>query len=67
MSPMLWSEEKIKKMTIGDFAFLKIALVLLGIIVGSFIPMFVQQYLWVFILVLVAMYLLLLYRIFKKK
>lgn len=62
-----WAEEKINKMNIWEFALLKLCLVLLGIIIGSFIATFVQKYLLYLIALFAAGYIILLWRIFMRK
>jgi len=59
-------EEKIKKLTMCDFALLKTILIIAGIVIGAYISLFVKQYVWWFVAVFVIGYVVLLYRMFKK-
>ena len=46
---MKWAEKCVKKMTIWDVSLLKIYVILIGIIIGAFIPLFVKEYIWWFV------------------
>ncbi len=60
-------EKKIKKLTMCDFALLKTILIIAGIVIGAYISLFVKQYVWWFVAVFVIGYIVLLFRMFKKK
>ena len=66
MGLFLWSEKKIQKMSIWDFALVKCVLVLLGIIIGAYISTFVKQYVSYLIIVFIVLYVLLMYQVFRK-
>jgi len=61
-----WAEGKIKKLSLWDFAMVKIALGLLGVIIGAYISTFIKQYVWYFVAVFVVLYGLLMYKVFRK-
>jgi hypothetical protein len=46
---MKWTKTVVKKMTVWDVSLLKIYVILIGIIIGAFIPLFVRQYVWWFV------------------
>jgi hypothetical protein len=67
MGMIHWTKEKIHDLTILDFAAIRVALVLFGLLMVAFILVFVKQYeLW-FIGGFLVLYTLLVYRVFKKK
>ncbi len=66
MSLMKWTGKKIKKLSVWDFALMKTALILFGIIIGAYIAGFTRQNIWWFIGVFVVSYAILFYKIFKK-
>ncbi|RLG14367.1 MAG: hypothetical protein DRN66_02270 [Candidatus Nanohalarchaeota archaeon] len=61
-----WSEKKIRKLTIWDFALIKIVLVLFGIVIGAYFSTFVRAHVWHFCSVFIVLYAVLIYRVFKK-
>ena len=67
MGLLNWSEEKIRKLTIREFALLKIVLVMFGIMIGAYISTFVKQNIMYFIGVFVILYSFIMYRILNKK
>jgi hypothetical protein len=50
MNILEWAERRTSAMTVWDVGALKIYCVLFGMIVGAFIPTFVREYLWWFVL-----------------
>ncbi|RLG13936.1 MAG: hypothetical protein DRN71_03950 [Candidatus Nanohalarchaeota archaeon] len=62
-----WAEGKIRELSIWDFAVVKIALVIFGMIIGAHMHVFVKEYLMYFVGVFVALYAVLVYRMFLKK
>lgn len=62
-----WSENKIRNLSIWEFALVKITLVLIGIVIGAYISTFVQQYAVYFVTVIAVLYAVLIYRMFGKK
>jgi hypothetical protein len=67
MGMIHWAKEKIHNLTVWDFAVLKAALIIFGVLIGAYTSVFVKQYAWLFIAIFIALYTLLVYRIFKKK
>lgn len=65
MSIRSWMEKKIKKLTILDFSVLKLALILLGMVIGAFFPAFVKQYIEYFVVVIIVLYGYLIFRMYK--
>jgi len=59
-------KKKIQKMTMCDFATLKFALVIFGMIIGAYVAAFVKEYVWAFIGVFIILYIILAYRILSK-
>ena len=66
MGVMDWYNKKIKKLNYWDIATLKIACLLIGIVIGAYIPGFVQQYFWISIVIIVLLMIKLIYQVFKK-
>lgn len=66
MTLFSWMEERIHRFGIWDFAVLKTALVIVGMMIGAYIPAFVKDNLTIFIVVFVLLYAHLLFRIFRK-
>ena len=62
-----WAEEKIQKLSIWDFAVVKTALIIFGVVIGAHMHGFVKEYLGYFVGVFVALYAILIYRVFLKK
>lgn len=62
-----WSEEKIRALSMWDFAILKIILVLFGMIIGAYFSTFVKQYVWCFVGTFVIGYAWVIYKILIKK
>ena len=60
---MKWAEKVVKKMNVWDMALLKTCVVLIGIIIGAYISVFVQQYIWWFVAVAVILYAILIKRV----
>jgi len=65
MSLMSWAKSLVKKMTIWDMSLLKTTMFLFGIIVGAYIAAFVKTNIIWFAIVTGALYLVLVYRVFK--
>ena len=61
-----WAEKSIKKMTLWDYALLKIVLILIGIIIGAYIATFVKDNIWYFGSIAILGYIILLTRVLKK-
>ncbi len=57
--------KKIKKVDLWTFVVIKLCLIIFGIVLGSFMPDFVQKYLWYWIGSFVILYVWLLYKLFK--
>jgi len=66
MKLLKWSEKKIRKLSIWDFALVKIVLIIFGVIIGAYVSDFVKQYLWYFAGAFVVLYGILFYKIFKQ-
>lgn len=60
-----WIDEKTKKLSAWDIAFVKIGAMIFGLIVGAYVPFFVRQYLIVFVVLFVLVSALPVYRFFK--
>jgi len=60
-----WAEEKIHRLNIWDFAMVKVALVVFGMIIGAYLAGFVKEYVWYFGAVFVLLYVIILYRVFR--
>ncbi len=67
MGLIAWSENKIRNLSIWEFALVKITLILVGIVIGAYISTFVQQYVLYFVTVIAVLYAVLIYRMFGKK
>jgi putative Mn2+ efflux pump MntP len=67
MGLIRWSEETIRKLSLWDFAVVKMVLILFGMLIGAYISDFVKQYVWYFAGVFVVLYGILIYKIFMKK
>ncbi|MCF7861408.1 hypothetical protein K9M79_04095 [Candidatus Woesearchaeota archaeon] len=61
-----WAEQKIKNLTIGDFAILKIVLVITGIVIGAYISDFVKLNVWYFIGTFIILYGYIVYRVLTR-
>ena len=61
-----WAEEKIKKMSMLDMTVVKTASAIIGIIIGAYISVFVQQNVAWFVGVFVVLMVYLMCRVFKK-
>lgn len=57
--------KKIKKVDLWTFVVIKLCLIIFGIVLGSFMPDFVQKYLWCWVGSFVILYVWLLYKLFK--
>ena len=66
MKLLRWVEKKIKRLSIWDFAVLKIALVVFGIIIGAYIAGFVKSNVTLFAAIFLLLYAYLLMKILKK-
>ena len=60
---MKWAKKCVKKMTVWDVSLLKTCVLLIGIIIGAYISVFVQQYIWWFVVVAVVLYAILVKRV----
>lgn len=67
MGLLSWAEKKIRNLNVWDFGLVKVLLVLSGIIIGAYISAFVKQYAWYFGSAFAVLYIIALYRVFKKK
>jgi hypothetical protein len=61
-----WYDSKVKKLKMWDFAVMKAALIIFGIIIGAYIPEIVKKNLWYFVVVWAVLYAILLYKVFRK-
>ena len=59
-------EKKMKRFGVYDYAVLKIAVALVGIVIGAYISAFVKQYIWWFVIVWAVLYAYLLHKVFGK-
>lgn len=66
MGLLAWKKKMLKKLTIWDMSLVKLYCLLIGIIIGAYIPAFVQQYVIYFASAVVVLLAVLLYRIFSK-
>lgn len=66
MDLMKWAEKKIRKMSAWDMAMTKIALIAFGMVVGAYTSSFVKRNVYTFIIVWAVLYLVLIYKLFKK-
>ena len=64
---MKWAQSKVKKMNVWDVGLLKTYVILIGMIIGAFIPGFVRQYVWWFVAAVVISGGILIKRIFLTK
>ncbi len=62
-----WMTKKIRRLTVWDFSIVKIVLILIGMMIGSFIPVFIQTNIWYFFGVALIGYIYLMYIMFKEK
>jgi hypothetical protein len=53
MGMIHWAEEKIHNLTVWDFAVLKAALIIFGVLIGAYTSVFVKQYAWLFIAIFI--------------
>lgn len=69
MGLLSWAEKKIRNLNVCDFGLVKVLLVLSGIIIGigAYILAFGKQYAWYFGSAFAVLYIIALYRVFKKK
>ena len=67
MKLIKWAEKKIKKLTIKEFALIKLVLILVGMIIGAYLSAFVKQYILFFITVAVLGYAMIFYTLLGKK
>jgi hypothetical protein len=61
-----WGMEKARKFTVLDFAFFKITLFSLGLIIGIYFATSLKEYLPLFWIIFAFTYVYLIYRMFKK-
>lgn len=61
-----WYDSKVKKLKMWDFAMMKTALIIFGMVIGAYIPEVVKQNLWYFVAVWAVLYAILLYKVFSK-
>ena len=61
---MKFAKKTVKKMTVWDMALLKTAVLAIGLIIGAYMSVFVQQYIWWFVGVAVITYAILVKRVF---
>ncbi len=66
MGLIIWAEGKAKRLKFWDFAVLKTALIILGMIIGAYFAVFVKQYVTWFVVAWVVLYTYLLFRMFGK-
>ena len=67
MKLIKWAEKKLKKLTLKEFALIKLVLILLGMIIGAYLSAFVKQYSLFFITVIVLGYAMIFYTLLGKK
>ncbi len=65
MSFYLWADNKTKKLNVWDIALVKIGAMIFGLILGAYIPLFIRQYLAVFIVLLILFSIKPVYAFFK--
>ncbi|MFH0867919.1 MAG: hypothetical protein V1831_01280 [Candidatus Woesearchaeota archaeon] len=66
MAIMNWYNKKLKKLNIWDIGALKTYCLLTGIVIGAYIPGFVNQYFWILIAIIAVLMVKLMYKVFKK-
>lgn len=67
MGLMDWGKRKIQKMTVWDMGLVKLACILLGLIIGAYASTFVKEYIGLFVVLFLAGYITLAYRVLIKK
>ncbi|HNS31565.1 MAG TPA: hypothetical protein PKN36_01140 [bacterium] len=67
MGMIEWGEKKIRKMTFWDMGLAKFVLILFGVIVGAFISSFVKRNIMPLLILLLAGYFVLIYRVLVRK
>lgn len=65
MGLFAWAESTVKKLDVYDFAVLKTAVAIFGIVIGAYIAEFVKLYVVWFIIAFVVLYTYLLYKVFS--
>ena len=66
MTIMDWYNQRLKNLDVWDIAALKTYCLLIGVVIGAYIPGFVQTYFWILIAIIVLLMIKLLYKIFGK-
>lgn len=63
---MKWAEKKIRKMSAWNMAMAKIAWIAFGMVIGAYLSSFVKQYVYAFVIVLAVLYIVIIYKFFKR-
>lgn len=61
-----WANRALKKMTVRDAGMLKVLLLLIGMVLGAFFPLFVKHYLYFFVAVIVILWAILGWKFYRK-
>ena len=61
-----WAENKINQMNIWDIGFIKMLLLLVGMIIGAYISEFIISNIFIFAGIAVFLYILITYKFYKK-
>ena len=61
-----WAENKISQMNIWDIGFLKMLLLIVGMIIGAYVSEFIIKNIFIFAGIAVLLYILITYKFFKK-
>jgi len=61
-----WAKKAIKKMKVWDIGMLKILLLLIGVVIGAYFPIFVKQNLYIFIALIVILWVILGWKFYRK-
>ncbi len=67
MCLMKWAEKKIRKFSAWDMAMTKIALIAFGMMIGAYWAVYVRPYVSALFVIWIVLYLILIYRFFRKK
>ncbi|MCX8083134.1 MAG: hypothetical protein N3D17_07090 [bacterium] len=67
MTLIKWSEDKIHRMNVWDMALVKIICILLGLILGAYTSEFIRHYIWFFLIPVLFLYIIAIYRFFIRK
>ncbi len=61
-----WADSKISKMNVWDIGFLKLLLLIVGMIIGAYISEIVLANIFIFVGAAVSLYLLIMFKFFRK-